>query len=98
MFETSKDILYVVLAFSVLWLTIFISWMVYYLAMVLREGYTVLKDFRQKLERFDELVIQIKEKLEKSSSYLLLLVGALKQVVEYIQERRVKKNPAKKSK
>lgn len=90
MIETSKDLLYVVLAFSVLWLTIFLSWMLYYVIMMLRQVNKVVTGFREKMEKISQTVDKIKEKFENTSAYLGLIGKAVEKMVEFIGERKKK--------
>ena len=64
MINNSSDILYLVIAFCVLWLTIFMSWVIYYMAMILREFKKIIGDVRKKIELVESLIVALKEKLE----------------------------------
>lgn len=90
MIETSKDLLYVVLAFSVLWLTIFLSWMLYYVIMMLRQVNQVITGFKAKMEKLSQAVEKIKEKFENTSAYLGLIGKAVEKMVEFVGERKKK--------
>jgi len=90
MIETSKDLLYVVLAFSVLWLTIFLSWMLYYVVMMLRQVNQVITGFKAKMEKLSQAVEKIKEKFENTSAYLGLIGKAVEKMVEFVGERKKK--------
>jgi len=90
MIETSKDLLYVVLAFSVLWLTIFISWMLYYVIMMLRHVNQLITSFKEKVEKVSQAVEKIKEKFENTSSYLGLIGRAVEKMVDFVAERKKK--------
>ncbi len=81
MLETSKDLLFVVLSFCILWLTVFLCWVIYYVAMLLKQAYTVTKSVQQKLDAFEALMNTIKERVEKSSSHLALVADGISQVV-----------------
>lgn len=91
MIETSKDLLYVVLAFSVLWLTIFFSWMLYYVIMMLRQANQLINSFREKVEKVGQTIEKIKEKFEHASSYLGLICKAVEKMVDFVAERKKKK-------
>lgn len=96
MLETSKDLLYIVVAFAILWLTIFICWGIYYFVMILRQLNLMFKDFRGKINAFEEAIRNIREKFEHSAAYLGLLVEGVKKLVEYVIEKREKKGTEKK--
>jgi cell division protein FtsB len=90
MIETSKDLLYVVLAFSVLWLTIFLSWMLYYVIIMLRQVNQVITGFKAKMEKLSQAVEKIKEKFENTSAYLGLIGKAVEKMVEFVGEKKKK--------
>ncbi|MCX6745689.1 MAG: hypothetical protein NTX00_01575 [Candidatus Parcubacteria bacterium] len=96
MINNSSDILYLVIAFCILWLTIFMSWAIYYLAMILREFKKIIADVRKKIELVESLIVALKEKLEHTSSHMKLLVDTVANVAEYIKERHEEKKPKKK--
>lgn len=86
MLESSKDLLYIALALSVVVFTGFVSWAVYYLAQILRQGFRMIKDMRDRLHKIDELVTSLKTKIEHSTSYLLLIGEGMKKLVEVIKD------------
>ena len=97
--QDSQDLLYVVLAFCILWLTIFLAWFIYYLAMIMRQAYKVVKETREKINKVDEILKALKEKIEHSASYLALIGDGVKKLVEVIKEKsEVSKGKKKKSK
>lgn len=97
MFETSKDILYIVIAFSVLWLTIFTAWGIYYVVMILREAKIMIRDVRKKIEMLEGLIKAGKERLERTSSSMKLLVDAASTVATYAKSKYDEKKSEKKT-
>lgn len=96
--QDSKDLLYVVLAFCILWLTIFIAWFIYYLAMMMRQFYVIIKNVREKVKKVDETIDIIKDKIEHSASYLSLIGDGVKKIVEVAKEYSGKKGGGAKTK
>ena len=92
----SKDLLYIVISVSVLLFTIFSCWAIYYLARILQQMFKVIKENRDRLNKFDELVKMIKEKIEHSASYLPLIGEGVKKLVEIMRNRAEKKKRNKK--
>ena len=92
----SKDLLYIVISVSVLLFTIFSCWAIYYLARILQQMFKVIKETRDRLNKFDELVKMIKEKIEHSASYLPLIGEGVKKLVEIMRNRAEKKKRNKK--
>jgi len=98
MYLSAKDILLIVLAFSILWITIFLSWAIYYVAMILKEVKKVMADVRNKFELVDKILMTLKEKLEHTSSYMKLFVDAALSVTQFLKERKVEMSEKAKKK
>ena len=96
MVATTKDILYLVISFVVLILTIFICWVFYYLAMILREFNKIVFDVRKKMELVETVLNTLKEKIEHTSSYMKLLVESAGNIVEFLKDRKEEKTKKKK--
>ena len=86
MAETTQDILNLVKAGAVGLLAIFICWAIYYFAMIMRQILKVIKEMRERLHKVDEVLKTLKEKIEHSSSYLLLIGEGMKKLVEVVKE------------
>ena len=98
MFENSKDILNIAMAFSIIGLAGIVSWAVFYLAMILRQTFKVVKEMRGRINKLDELIKTMKEKIEHSTSYLLLIGEGVKKLVDVIKERTEDRKDEKKVK
>jgi hypothetical protein len=96
MITNTKDILLIVVAFCILWFTIFICWAIYYVAMILREFKKVAFDVRKKIELVESILIAFKEKLEHTSSYVKLFVESATNLMEFFKERKEEKGKKKK--
>jgi hypothetical protein len=96
--ETSKDLLYIVLAFCFLWLTIFTSWVIYYIAQILKQGRDVIRDVRSSLGLFEKLITSIQGKIDSSSTHLAFLAEGVKQGLKFMNERKNKKAKSKRTK
>lgn len=91
MFETSKDVLNIILAISVFGFTAFVCWTIYYLARILQQLFGLVKDMRDRLQKLDDLIKAVKEKIEHTTSYLLLISEGVKKLVEVIRDKTEKK-------
>ena len=89
--NNSQDLLYIAIALSVLGLTFFICWAIYYLIMIFRQSSQVVKEMRDRLHKIDGVIDTLKDKIEHSASYLLLIGEGIKKLVEIIKERGEKK-------
>lgn len=92
MFETSKDFLNIAIGVAVVGLVGFVCWAIYYLAQILRQGFKVVKEMRDRMSKIDELIKTLKEKIEHSTSYLLLIGEGVKKLVEVIKDHTGKEN------
>jgi len=93
----SHDLLNIIISLSVLIFTIFSCWAIYYLARILQQFFKVVKETRDRLNKFDELVKMVKEKIEHSASYLPLIMEGVKKLVEIMKSRAEKKKRSKKT-
>lgn len=96
----SKDIFYLVLSFCILWFTIFICWLLYYFIAIMRDTRKTFKDVREKIEKIDDAVRVVREKIEKSLSVFSVLADGFKYALKFLGEggylRRAKKSAPKK--
>ena len=86
--QSSKDLLYVVIAFCILWLTIFTAWFIYYLVMIMRQVFIIIKEVREKISRVDNAIKDFKEKVEHSAAYLALIGEGVKKLVEKFHDKK----------
>ena len=105
MLESSKDILYLVISFCVLWVTVFLCWMFYYVTKILRNASQIAEEFRMRLQSLTDATNYIKGKLEHISGLLALATGgvtglakryATKKANEWINKGSEKMNDAAK--
>jgi hypothetical protein len=95
--ESSKDMLFIVLAFCVLWLTIFLSWLLYYVIAIVRDTESLVRQVKHAIEKIDELAHTAHEKMERSAASFTLIAQALKEVVSWAIKERMTKGKKKKS-
>lgn len=91
MLETSKDVLFIVLALCALWLTVFSCWLLYYCIKILRDASKVIDSVQDRLRGIEEAVHMVKEKIENASSSMRIVVESAAMVVKYVLNRRAKK-------
>ena len=96
--ETSKDYLYIATAISAVGLTVFICWAIFYLAQILRQGFKIIKEMRDRLTKVDELFKLLKDKIEHSTNYLFLMAEGVKKLVEVIKDHTGKDGEKKQRK
>lgn len=82
------DILYIVLAFCVLWFTAALFWLLWQIAMIFRNINRAVSELREKLVKIEEAMSFIRGKFDHASSMLTMLVAGVGKVVDYAMERR----------
>ena len=90
MLETSKDLLYIVIAFCVLWLTVFICWSMYYMISMLRTMHQITSGVRDKLDLLDKILKLVKDKLEKGSNHISVIADSVIKLVGLAMEKQGK--------
>ena len=90
MLETSTDLLKIVIAFCVLWFTVFICWAMYYLVMMLKDFSRMTRSVREKLEVVDKILKLVKDKLEKGSDHMAILADSAIKLVGFFMEKQKK--------
>lgn len=85
MLETSKDLLFIVISFCVFVFTGFLVWVLYYLAMILKQTNEVVADVRRKLEAIDEILYTIKERVAQSAATISTVAKGVTQILNYFQ-------------
>lgn len=98
MLETSKDLLFITLAFCALLFTGFSCWLLFYFISIVRNAYTVTKTIKQKIDMVDEVLKTLKDKISSSANYIALLVNAVEKIVEHVQNKKTTRRAKKKAK
>lgn len=94
MIQTSKDVLFLVLGLSILVVSFFISLLLYYLMKFFREFYKASRSFSKITDRANETAKIVKEKVQQFT-LLPLLSEAIRAVIEFLKEKRGKKEKEK---
>lgn len=82
MLENSKDILYIVLSLSILWFTVFLCWLLYQAARVLKNANEIIENLTNKLELITDAVSFIRGKVDHLSSSMGTVSGMVTSLVE----------------
>ena len=88
MFETSSDVLNLVLSICIIALTFFLCWGIYYFVVAVQKWYRITKKVEIAVDEVEGIIYNVKEKLHGSTAYLFTAGEALKKVFEFIQEKR----------
>jgi len=88
--ESSKDILYLVLAFCALWFTAFVCWLLWYVISILRDATKVIHEIHEKIAAIDHAVHTAKEKLEAYFGSFGVASAGIKMLGSYLEKRKDK--------
>ena len=78
----SKDILYLVLAVCALWLTFFLTWLIYYLVTAARQLHQAAQIIKKQIEDVAGVIKKIKLAVELPTSIFGLVIEGLKKIAE----------------
>ena len=90
MLTTSTDLLLVVIAFCILWLTIFICWSMYYVVVMLKNFSKMTVSVREKLELVDKILKLVHEKLETGSNHMALITDSVIKMAGFFMDKQAK--------
>lgn len=90
MIETSKDILYLVIAFCVLWITVFLCWMFYYVTRILKNANEIAEEFRSRLQILTEAINYVRGKVENIHSLLNMAGGGMAGMMKDMVSKKAK--------
>lgn len=88
MFQTSLDLMYGAIALAVLVFTCFLVWALYYVGQILKQGNEVIRDIRQKVAEFEEVLANIKDKVMTSANSIAFIASEIKTVVDFVQRKK----------
>ena len=98
MVNSSLDILYLTIAFCILWVTFLFSCLFYYVIVVAKRAKDITDEVVDKIEKIGQIIDIVKSKLEPTASQLFALVQGAKKVADYFHAKTAKKKTTKKSK
>ncbi len=87
MFETSRDLLNIVLAVSVASVAFFLSWSLFYVALSLHHAYKVAREARDIAKNLKDSTKLLKDRIESSASYIALIAEGVKKIMEFMKDR-----------
>lgn len=84
----SKDILYLVISFCVVWVTVFLCWTFYYIMRLLRNANTIVEEFRIRLQTLTETINYVRGKVEHISGLMSLMSGGVSGLVKRVVTKK----------
>lgn len=87
MLETSKDLLNLAVAVSISVLVFFLCWALFYVISSARRAFRLIKKVERGVEKAESLIDLIRDKVSRSSSYLILISDLIKRGIEFAENR-----------
>ncbi len=94
--NTSQDILYISLAICAVWLTAFMCWGLYYVVMTTKRIFTLIDRITSITKQVQFVVDSVHEKINAAGGQFALAAQIVKQIIEYVQEKKASKPKTKK--
>jgi hypothetical protein len=88
MYLPSEDVLRFAGAVSIVAVSGFICWVLYEVARMLRQANDLLQDTREKIDRVEQFVSDISDRVRSASQYLGVMASAGKEVFGWMHDRR----------
>lgn len=86
----TKDLLYLVISFCILWITVFLCWTFYYVMRLLRNVNQITEEFRGRLQILTETINYIRGKVEHISGLMTLAGGGVTELMKKAVEKKAK--------
>lgn len=88
MLFTSKDILYIVISFCILWVTVFLCWMFFYAIRILKNASKIAEEFRVRLQSLTESINHVKNRVEQISNLMTFAAEGATGLVKKVVSRK----------
>ena len=97
MIESSKDVLYIVISFCIIWVAVFLCWMFYYAGKILKNTNQIIEEFRVRLQSLADAIGFIQEKVEFMSCAMTTMFKGAGEVLSGAVMKKAKAWAEKKS-
>lgn len=96
MLETSKDVLNLLLGFSVLIVAVFFSWMIYQMGRMLKNVNDTIKGVQNVVTSIDEIIKKFKDKAGDAMTYLTVLIKSGQEIMSFVKKQKSNRSRKKK--
>lgn len=86
----TKDLLYLVISFCIVWITVFLCWTFYYVMRLLRNTNQIVEEFRGRLQILTDTLNYIRGKVEHISGLMTVAGGGVAELVKKTVEKKAK--------
>lgn len=95
MLQTSQDLLFIVLSIAIVWVTVFLCWALYRLAIFLRNLNTTTLEVNTKIEAIDEWFEMTKQRVAHTFSFMSTVSQGVEAALGMLKARKMRKTAAK---
>jgi len=88
MLENSKDLLYIVLSFCILWLTVFLCWLIYYMVSILRGASNMVEELRERFRGIEEAIRGMRDKMEHATASFSFVSEGIIKLIQYFVSKK----------
>lgn len=82
-----QDVLYLVGAICLAWITVFLCWVLYEAGRLVHQANELVTDTREKINMVERVLMSIGEKLSNASQYLGLIADGGRQILSIFRSR-----------
>ncbi|OGG86521.1 hypothetical protein A3B87_01535 [Candidatus Kuenenbacteria bacterium RIFCSPHIGHO2_02_FULL_39_13] len=97
MFDSSKDVLFYIIAIAVVALTAFTCWLLYYFIAIIRNVYGLSRSLKKKMDLVEDILTSIKANVANAANYIGIVVSGIDKIVNYVQQKKATDKSKKKS-
>ena len=88
--QSTDDILNLVISIAVILVSFAFAWFIYYLAMMMRQMFLIVKEMRARTQKLDVLIEELRVKFSGGLSGALYVVDGVKTIIKAINDRKEK--------
>jgi hypothetical protein len=85
---SSLDILWLSLAFVILWIGICLGFCAFYFMLAIRDARQIITSAKKKLELIDQIISIVRKRVESTASYVPPLIEGAEKLMEAFREKR----------
>ena len=86
--ESAKDVFFLVLALSILIITLLTAWILYYVIRMFRQANNMVQDVRNAMKAVINFFDSLKEKSSNAAAYMTMLVKGGEEIMDYVKEKK----------
>lgn len=95
--QSTDDILNLVISFAVILVSFAFAWFIYYLAMMMRQMFLIVKEMRTRTQKLDGLIEELRVKFSGGLSGALYVAEGIKTIMKAMNDRKGKSSIKKSS-